>query len=612
MSNANNLKSPAIEADGGAGDFALPSIIRDAMEKSETSSTAATDKTFLKSASKALRNKKSNSENLGSTKVVNLLRKALNHFHAAEYREALEFCLRATELHTESAMGHHIMALALEKLGETHKALLMYERTLELDPTQFDVYLNLGSTAMALEMKDAAEKFIRLYIDLKPDLPHGYNDLGTLLSDQNRFDDAIEIVRFALNLMPEVPMLWNTMGTIAYENQQKDEAITFYNEALRLDPNFHRARYNLGNLYFNYGDVEKALDSFEAFIEVSLPNHADTMEAKYARSQALLSLGRIEEGWREYQVRNKPLFRASTLFATEAPFWNGEDLEGKTIMVIGEQGVGDEILFANPIRDLIARVGTTGNVLISVTPRLVRLFERAYPECKVGSPSFTKHNGKLVHFDQWVDDLGKLDYISPMGDLNVFLRPTPESYHTSTPIIAPDPEDILDWKTRLAEISDGPFVGICWRSGMLTSGRQKLFASLDIWGPLLKRDDITLINLQYGDVDSEIAEIEARFGKKVHQMEGLDIRDDLDSNAALCGALDLVVSAATAASAIAAGVGTETWILLPDRSWVLLGEEEYPWYPKTRAFKPDSLGKWETAIAKVNSALDGFVERTRD
>lgn len=607
MSSANFLKDPAAKSGKLPDEIALQSKFQYTMAEPEVSPTVTTDKAFLKDASKALRNGKSDGENLGPTKVINLLRKALNHFNGAEYREALKLTLQATALHPESSIGHHIMALALERLGETHKALLMFERTLELDPTKFDVYLNLGTTALSLDMKEAAEKFLRLYIDLKPDMPHGYNDLGALLRDQNRFDDAIEIVRFALNLMPDVEMLWNTMGTIAYENQQKEEAVTFYTEALRLNPDFHRARYNLGNLHFNYGEVEKALNYFETFLEFALPNHADAMEARYARSQVLLSLGRIEEGWREYQIRNKPLFRASSLYVTEASFWNGEDPEGKTIMVVGEQGVGDEILFANPIRDLIARVGPTGNVLICVTERLKRLFERAYPDCKVGSPSFSTHNGKTVHVTPWQSDLGKLDFICPMGDLSVFLRPTAESYHISAPIISPDPEEVLDWRTRLAEISDGPYVGICWRSGVLTAGRQKLFASLDLWGPILERPDITLINLQYGDVESEIAEIETKFGRTVHQMDGLDVRDDLNGNAALCGALDLVVSAATAASAISAGVGTETWIVLPERSWVLLGEDEYPWYPKTRAFTPDSLNDWGTAITKMNSALDGFV-----
>lgn len=444
---------------------------------------SAQDKAFAKKAGKTLRSSRKSGKGAGSRKVENMLRKALNSFYGAEYKECLTLTLQATQLDPENALGYHLMAVSLDKLGEKHKALLMFEKTLELDPTQFEAYLNLGSVARDLEMQDVAEKFFRIFIDLRPDLPAGYNDLGMLLAKQNKFDDAIEILRYGINLMPEEPLLWNTMGTIASDSQQEEEAITFYQEALRLDPNYHRARYNLATLYSGRGHFEQSLADYETFLETSLPNHSDTLDVKYARSMTLIALGQLEEGWRGYQIRNEPIFRTSQLYAIEAPMWDGEDIRGKNILVIGEQGVGDEIMFANPIRDLISAVGEDGNVLICVTERLVPLFERAYPGCLVASPVFTTHNGKSVHVTPWHNDRGKLDYYTPMGDLSIFLRPTVESYRNVGSFLQPDPEEVERWKKNLAQISDGPFVGVCWRSGLLTGGRSKGYAPLEEWGP---------------------------------------------------------------------------------------------------------------------------------
>lgn len=579
----------------------------DAGNQSEAG-TSQIDKAFMKKASKALRGTtsgkaKGQQAQVGSPKVVNLLRKALKHHNNAQYPEALRLTLEATALHPESALGHHMMAMALDHMGETHKALLMYEKTLELDPSEFDVYLNLGLTARKLNMDEAAEKFFRIYIDLKPEQHQGYNNLGTLLRDMNRFDDAVDIVKHALNLMPENAELWNTMGTIAAESGKLDEAVIFYNEALRVNPDFHRSRYNLANFYMDHGFIAEALEDFEKFIATQNAGHNDAMEARYARSIALLALGRVEEGWKENRIRNSPRFRTSTLYATESPMWNGEDVRGKNILVIGEQGVGDEIMFANPIRDLIERVGPDGNVLINVTKRLIPLFERAYPECLVGIPMFTSHNGKNVIVTTWENDRGKLDYHTPMGDLSAFLRPDAASYRGVGAFLQPDPAEIEDWKARLADLSDGLKVGLCWRSGMVTSGRGKGFAPLELWRPVFENTDATFINLQYGDVTEEVEEIQTRFGRTLHQMEGLDIRNNLDSNAALCSALDLVISAPTAAAALAASVGTKTWYVIRRKGWPTLGEQDFPFYPDTRIFEQQETGQWETVFQQIQPEL---------
>ena len=604
--NTSNEDSQVIDAAQPVTSEHLKDLERD-HQAGKKKTLSSQDKAFVKEAGKMLRSSRKSASGKASRKVENILRKALNHFNGAEYRESLTLTLQATEIDPEHALGYHLMAVSLDKLGEKHKALLMFEKTLELDPTQFEAYLNLASVARDLGLHDVEEKFLRIFIELKPDLPSGYNDLSVLLRDQNRFDDAIDLLRHGINLMPEEPLLWNTMGTIACDTQNEEQAITFYQEALRLDPNYHRARYNLATLYSGRGHFEESLADYDKFLEKSPPNHADTMNVKYARALTLIAMGRLETGWREYQIRNEPNFLSSQLYAVEAPMWNGEDVRGKNILVIGEQGVGDEIMFANPIQDLIDKVGDDGNVLISVTPRLIPLFERAYPGCLVSSPIFITHNGKTVHVTRWQNDRGTLDYYTPMGDLSIFLRPDVDSYRHVGNLLQPDPEEIEEWKARLSRISDGPFVGVCWRSGLLTGGRGKGFAPLEEWGPVFENKQATFVNLQYGEVAEEVEEIQSLFGCTLHQMEGLDIKDNLDSNAALCAALDVVIAAPTAAAALAGSVGTKTWFVITRRGWASLGELDYPFYPDTEVFQQEVSGEWDSNFRDLGIALEKLV-----
>ena len=142
----------------------------------------------------------------------------------------------------------------------------------------------------------------------------------------------------------------------------------------------------------------------------------------------------------------------------------------------------------------------------------------------------------------------------------------------------------------------------------MPAGWPVLSASWTRWGPILQTLGVTLINLQYGDCTAEIARAEEKFGIKIHQIEGLDLKDDIDGSAALCAALALVLSAPTAAAATAtaASVGTTVWFLTAGRTWPQLGSCEYPWYADTRVLSPEKFGDWATLMPDVADDLEVF------
>ncbi len=525
------------------------------------------------------------------------LRKAINAFRRNDYGKAAVLAVDATEADPRCGQAFHMLALSLENLGEMARAITMYERAVALDPADTDLYLNLGLAAWRMGMNEVAEKFFRLYCEMEPNQPMGWNNLAGVLRDTSRFDDAIEICRGAILRMPEQPLLWNTLGTILVELSDFAQAAIFYREALRLDPGFTRAWHNLGYGLHHTGPLSEALEAYDkALSQTSDPR--DRIETQHARALCLIAMGDLAQGFAGYEVRHHHQHRASTLYGIDAPLWKGEALAGRDVLVIGEQGLGDEVMFANTLSDIAAAIGAAGKLKIAVDARLVPLVARALPKAEVGHYFNASHNAKDVRLVPWA---GKPDFVMPMGSALAHLRTSLEDFPRKA-FLTPDKDRVAAFRDALAA-RPGLKVGICWRSMLINAQRQKYFSAIDAWRDVLTVPGVSFVNLQYGDAAGEIARAKALFGTDIQTIDGLDLKMDLDGAAALSAACDLVVSAPTAAAALAGAVGTEVWFLTAGPVWPQLGTDHYPWYRESRCFAPALFGDWDEVMPRLSAAL---------
>ena len=209
---------------------------------------------------------------------------------------------------------------------------------------------------------------------------------------------------------------------------------------------------------------------------------------------------------------------------------------------------------------------------------------------------------KALRFVPFSIDKGEPDYWTPMGSaLRRYRRSLSDFPHRA--FLTPDPARVAAYRAQLESFGPGAKIGICWRSMMLGAKRAKYYSALDAWGPILKTPGAVFVNLQYGEAAPELARAAQMHGVTVAQIDGLDLKNDIDGAAALSAALDLVLSAPTAAAATAASVGTEVWFLTAGRTWPQLGTDEYPWYHKTKVFSPAKFGDWNELIPRVGEAL---------
>lgn len=541
-----------------------------------------------------------------------LLKRAIRGWRKGDIVKAGQWALKATEADGDNARAFHVLAMALERMGHLHKALVTYERAFQLDPADPELLINLGLTAWNLKLTEGAAKMFQLYIAACPDSPLGYNNLGSVQCDMGDPGTAIETLRAALFSMPGEAILWNSLATVLAEEGRADESLVFYEEAARLSPDFARAYHNLGYAYQHLGKLEEALAAYDMALE-RVVDSTEQRETSHSRSICLIGAGHLEEGFRAYEVRNNPRFRAYLHHMIEAPCWQGEDIAGKTVLMVGEQGLGDEFMFANILPDVQKAVGENGKLQIAVDPRLVPLFQRSFPKADVGTYDdrtlIDPDGNKALRLIPFASKDNAPDVWAPMGSALQYYRKTLDDFRHEA-FLVPDPARVAQFAEQLSALKQQSgttkTAGLCWRSMMLGAKRAKYFSPIDHWGPILKTPGVSFVNLQYGDCAEELRRAGEAFGVTIHQIEGLDLKDDIDGTAALCAALDLVLSAPTAAGATAGSVGADVWLITAGRTWPQLGTGEYPWYARTRVFWPEKFGDWNTLMPRVAQALSRF------
>jgi tetratricopeptide (TPR) repeat protein len=529
-----------------------------------------------------------------------LLQDAVQALQADDYQRGGELAIKALELDEKNGFGWYLLAIARERAGDFASSVRCYESALTLIPDHAEVANDMGRLAYRMGMVATAEKLFAHYLASHPTSHEGANNLACALRDQGRFAEAIDILKPAIAAHPDHALLWNTLGTVVGEEGDPQTSMTFFDEALRHDAGFAKARYNRGNARLVLGDLTGALDDCQTALG-GVTNEGERLMMLLARSTIRIASGDVGEGWDDYEARLDPKFADVTHFMIDAPRWTpNDDLAGKSLLVMGEQGLGDEVMFANLLPDIIAALGSSGKLFIAVEPRLVTLFQRSFPTATVGAHSTWNVDGHTVRGAPFAGDHGGLDLWTPIASLLRRFRRSPDAYPTRPGYLTPDPARVAWWRSQLPV---GPTIGLLWKSLIRAGARHRFYSPFEQWRPVLAVPGATFVNLQYGDCTEELDAARRELGVEIWQPPGIDLKQDLDDVAALCCALDLVMGPSNATSCLAGGCGAPLWLLSTPGAWPLLGTRHYPWYPQTRVFLPQTFGEWEPAMAAMALAL---------
>lgn len=538
-----------------------------------------------------------------SRTAADLLRRAVDAERRKDLPEAARLAREATRIDGRSAQAWRLSGLYLEKIGDYAGALEAYGEAQSLAPDDAGLARDLARLASLLDMPELAERFLLRGRQQDPGSLEIANDLAYAYCAQSRFDEAIGLLQTALTANPGSALLWNTLGCVLFESGQAAQSLVFFDEALRLQDDLHASHFNRANARKAVGDIGGALRDAEQAIALGGESLAQRAMYRYARALLLLTAGEIGAGWDAYDVRNEEAYPDFVRHEFLGERWRpGQPLTGRRVLVMGEQGLGDEVLFANVLGDVARDVGPDGRMLVAVEPRLVSLFQRSFPAATVLAYDTRREAGRAVRsvpglmgdaYDTW----------APIGDFLRERRRELADFPTAPSFLRPDPDRVEHWRGVLAGLGPGPKVGVIWRSLLMTSQRQKFYPPLDHWAPVFTAPGVTFVSLQLGDSADELRAIAQATGADIRVLPGIDLRTDLDEIAALCSALDLVVGPATATTNIAAAVGAETWFATTPDAWPRLGAEAFPWYPRARAFSEADGYAWDRVMARIGAAL---------
>jgi Flp pilus assembly protein TadD len=492
-------------------------------------------------------------------------------------------------------MSAYQAGLRLSAEGRHAEAIAQYEAALAVQPDDAKVLFALGNTAHALGLAAPAEQFFRRVLALEPERREALVNLANLLRSLGQFDAAIALLQPALARGPEIPELRLTLGSAFREKGDAAQAMAHYQAALAARPGYVPALANLADMLCDDGAREEARTLYDQALK------AEPKNAQLRLNRAILHLlnSDLKDGWRDYAARVEIPGKVPASEQRLAP-WTGGSLKGKRLLVRSEQGIGDQILFASLIPDLLARAKTEGgSVILECEPRLVPLFARSFPGALVKPAALRGEGGKVIADYGWLKAVGGVNAAVLMGDLPRHLRGNLDHFPVPHSFLIPDAEEVSRWKNVFGENA----VGICWRSGKLGGHRSLGFAPLQAWGRFLRQIEAPIVSLQYDGAGEEIADLEAISGRRIIVPEGLDQKTELDRACALMSALGLIVSAPTAVSWLSAGAGVPTLKLLYGLSWTALGQTHEPFAPACRCVMPEQFGDWDDVFAQAAALI---------
>jgi tetratricopeptide (TPR) repeat protein len=499
------------------------------------------------------------------------------------YKQALT--LQAQDADALANLGRALYAQ--QRLPE---AALASHLAVTIRPDYVEAQVDVACVLRDLGRLPEAEATLRTAIAKRADYADAHFNLGVVLEQSARFIEAEAAYREVVKLRPDAGPAYNNLGNVLQQSGRAQEAADIYRQALALDPNAAPSHYNLAT-------VLRALDrprEAEPHYRRALELEPDYFDAQFGLGTLLLSLGQFEEGWRLFESRYVlPRFlHCKTKATIPLPQWQGESLEGRSLLVWQEDGLGDVIQFGRYLPLLKAAGAKRIDMVCAAS--LHRLFDNVD-----GLDALLTHDAataKYGDYDCWTSLLSapahlgtKLETIPPANDFRV------------------DSARAAYWRARLSSLPPGPRIGLVWKGNPRHhNDAHRSLNSLSLLLPLWSIPGASFISMQKGQDEDE--------ARQPHAFQpllalGHELTDFADT-AALIAQLDLVVSVDTSTAHLAASLGTPCWVLLPyhDPDWRWLHERsDSPWYPGTmRVFRQPRAGNWS---APVEAVLQGCLER---
>ncbi|WP_293676838.1 tetratricopeptide repeat protein [uncultured Phenylobacterium sp.] len=538
---------------------------------------------------------------------------------------SVEMLRKALEIDPNFARSHANLGVALRRLGKPEAAIASFDRALELGLAEPDLFNNRGAALLDVERFEAAAEGFEAAVRLKPDFATAHTNLGVALNALGRHDEALVSLATALALDPDAAAAHYNQGNAFMGLEQPAEALASFDAAIARDPGYAAAYHNRSLALEQLDRLEEAIQCAETAVALAPESallhkgHADLLvklgrlhsalegfdravaldptfaDARWNRGVARLTLQQFEAGWADYEWRWRTPSFLTGASGQVTPELRGRldpnittgQLAGRRVLLVAEQGVGDVVMFASALPDLLA---TAGSVTLVCETRLHRLFANAFPDLGLLGP--LAEGAPLPDTDAVVaiGSLGRL-YRNRLADF------------PGVPYLSASAAVRAQWAERLGPRKGRLRIGLSWRGGIRRTGRDARSMPLAQLRPILDLPDCEFVSLQYGDVEAEVAAANA--GHQRIRLPPPSEVADFEDLAGLVQTLDVVVSVQTTIIHLAGALGTPALVMVPARpEWRYgVGSPSLPWYRSVTLFRQGQDATWPPVVQRVAAEL---------
>lgn len=478
---------------------------------------------------------------------VMLWQMAVEAMRHGQPAQAEPFCRQLLAAQPDHPAVLQMLAAIRLQRGDAAEALGLLDQLLALGEDFGEAWNNRGIALRALGRLPEALLSLERALALDADNLSARSNRAAVLGDLQRLDEALAELDAILAVLPDQPALHNNRGVLLQDLRRIDEALAAYAEAIRLAPDYADAHWN--------------------------------------EARCRLLLGDYSEGWAKYEWRWQREDFAAARRPFRSPMWDGAALDGRSILLHAEQGLGDTLQFLRFVPRVVA---AGGRVYLEVQRPLLPIAQRIAGVTRVIAAG---------------DRLPAFDLHCPLMSLPHVLGTTLETIPPAC--LQADPALRAQWAARLPAMTGEAKlrVGIMWSGN--AGQKDNHLRSLALRDMLvLAQPGVSLISLQKELANDEEREIVAS-GKVLH------VGASMAETAALIAELDLVISVCTSMSHLAGGLGRPLWVLLQysaDWRW-LLDRDDSPWYPAARLFRQSRPGDWQGVLQAAGSALSALAAR---
>ena len=497
---------------------------------------------------------------------------------------AKKLYLKSIALYPNFSASYSNLGFILKEENDLKGALKYIQKARDLNPDFAEAHYNLGNVLKDLGKLKEAELSTRKAIELNPDYAEAHSNLGGILKDLGELQDAELSIRKAIDINPVYAHAHLNLGDVLKCLGKSQQAEVSTRKAIELNPDLAKAHSNLGAVLKDLGKLKDAEISFRKAIEIK-PDFAD---AHNNLAHLLLTSKIFEEGWERYEWRWEIKSSDSKFkLKTNNPRWNQE--QSGCVLLWGEQGIGDQILYLSLVPDCIDKVE---KIILKLDKRLIPLLKRSIDK-----------SIEIIGMEDSIDEK-EYDYHLPIGSLPKFLRPSLNSFKTAKKLkLEFDKDRSTKFRKQLLHKKYKKYIGISWKSTSKDSLINSITLEEFITGIYSK--DICFINLQYGDVKDEINDVIAKLGIEIYEIDNLDIFNDIDGLASLIGSCDEVVTIGNVTATLSGSLNINTKVILPTNSYWPYGlkDKKSYWFSSMKLYKQTQRNIWDDTLNKIKKEI---------